>query len=134
MSGISFLNNAAVEDGGIFYIYSQLAAPPTASPPLFDIQISSSTFTNSFAENNGGSFYVESPAMRNIQVTDVDFINTKAISNGGGFFIQDMNGKLSFLSSVHLSNKFEDFNALKQGSFLYSLPATFEFSIKNYLV
>jgi hypothetical protein len=57
MSGINFQDNAATEDGGLFYIYSQLATP-SLSDPFFDIQISSSTFKNTFAEKNGGSFYI----------------------------------------------------------------------------
>jgi hypothetical protein len=46
--------------------------------PLFDIQISTSSFTNAYAANDGGGFYIESPLMRNIQITDSNFINMKS--------------------------------------------------------
>ncbi len=72
--------------------------------------------------------------MRNIETTDVNFINLKSARNGGGFCIQDMSGKLSLTSTVPLAKKIESFEALNLGSFLYSVPIAFEFSIKNYLV
>ena len=77
MNGITFLQNEAIEDGGIFYIYSQIPAATLANP-LFDIQISTSSFTNAYAANDGGGFYIESPLMRNIQITDSNFINMKS--------------------------------------------------------
>jgi hypothetical protein len=45
-----------------------------------------------------------------------------------------MSGKLSLFSTVPLAKNLETFEALKLGSFLYSVPITFEFSIINYLV